>query len=119
MKYLTNVVTLELMAERCTGCGRCLEVCPREVFGKNGKTARIVDRDLCIECGACMMNCSFNAIRVNPGVGCATAIINGRLRRERELLLLENHLHDHPLAQHPAHRRSRPGCPCPLRPEGP
>jgi NAD-dependent dihydropyrimidine dehydrogenase PreA subunit len=80
MKYLTNVVTLELMPERCTGCGRCLEVCPREVFGKNGKTVRIVDRDLCIECGACMMNCSFNAIRVNAGVGCAAAIINGLIK---------------------------------------
>ena len=54
MKYLTNVVTLELMAELCTGCGRCLEVCPREVFGKNGKNVRIMDRDLGIECGACM-----------------------------------------------------------------
>jgi ferredoxin len=80
MKYMANVVSLELLIDRCTGCGRCLEVCPREVFAKNGKTVRIVDRDRCIECGACMMNCSFAAIRVNPGVGCAAAIINGLIR---------------------------------------
>jgi len=77
MRYMANVVTLELFPERCTGCGRCLEVCPHEVFAGNGKTVRIVDRDRCIECGACMMNCPFDAIRVNPGVGCAAAVING------------------------------------------
>ena len=80
MKYLPNVVTLELIPERCTGCGRCLEVCPREVFAKSGKIVRIVDRDLCIECGACMMNCAFEAVQVNAGVGCASAIINGLIR---------------------------------------
>jgi ferredoxin len=80
MRYLKNVVTLELSAERCTGCGRCLEVCPREVLAKNGKSVRIVDRDLCIECGACMMNCPFDAIRVKAGVGCAAAVISGLIR---------------------------------------
>jgi Fe-S-cluster-containing hydrogenase component 2 len=39
-----------------------------------------MDRDRCIECGACMMNCSFGAIRVNSGVGCAAALINGLIR---------------------------------------
>jgi NAD-dependent dihydropyrimidine dehydrogenase PreA subunit len=77
MKYIPNVVTLKLFADRCTGCGRCIEVCPHTVFAKNGKTVHIVDRDRCIECGACMMNCAFGAIQVNPGVGCAAAIING------------------------------------------
>jgi ferredoxin len=80
MRYLANVVTLELFPERCTGCGRCLEVCPREVFAKNGKTVCIADRDRCIECGACMMNCSFGAIHVNAGVGCAAAVISGLIR---------------------------------------
>jgi len=80
MKYMANVVTLELYPDRCTGCGRCLEVCPRAVFAKNSKTVRIVDRDRCMECGACMMNCSFGAIRVNAGVGCAAALINGLIR---------------------------------------
>ena len=80
MRYLANVVSLELFPERCTGCGRCLEVCPREVFAENGKTVRIADRDRCIECGACMMNCSHGAIQVTAGVGCAAAVINGLIR---------------------------------------
>jgi NAD-dependent dihydropyrimidine dehydrogenase PreA subunit len=80
MKYLAGVTTLELLPERCTGCGRCLEVCPREVFARDGKTVRILDRDLCIECGACMMNCPSAAIRVESGVGCAAAVISGMIR---------------------------------------
>ena len=42
----------------------------------NNKQAVVVDRDACMECGACMNNCSFEALRVNKGVGCAAAIIN-------------------------------------------
>ena len=30
--YLKNVVTLQLDPEKCTGCGTCLEVCPRQVL---------------------------------------------------------------------------------------
>jgi NAD-dependent dihydropyrimidine dehydrogenase PreA subunit len=79
MKYLANVATLKYMPEKCTGCGRCVEVCPRGVFDMQDKRAAITDRDLCMECGACAMNCEFGAITVNAGVGCASAIINSIL----------------------------------------
>lgn len=79
-KYLKNVVTLKYEEEKCTGCGMCVEVCPHGVFVvKNGK-AFITDRDLCMECGACAKNCPFSAISVRPGVGCAYAILLGRLK---------------------------------------
>jgi len=39
--------------------------------------ARIVDKDSCMECGACALNCPANAIEVDAGVGCAAAIIMG------------------------------------------
>ncbi|MBW2428943.1 MAG: 4Fe-4S binding protein, partial [Deltaproteobacteria bacterium] len=35
----------------------------------------IRDLDGCMECGACAQNCPTNAIRVTPGVGCASYII--------------------------------------------
>lgn len=79
MRYLSNVTTLEFFPERCTGCFRCIEVCPHQVFIINEKKAAIYDRDLCMECGACMVNCAFGAISVNSGVGCATALINGMM----------------------------------------
>jgi len=76
MKYLANVVTLNYDAEKCAGCGRCVEVCPRGVFEMREKRAAVTDRDRCMECGACALNCEFGAISVDSGVGCAAAIIN-------------------------------------------
>ena len=77
MKYLKNVVTLQYDSAKCTGCGRCLEVCPHRVFQPEGKKVAIRDRDACMECGACARNCAFDAIEVQEGVGCAAAVIIG------------------------------------------
>lgn len=79
MIYLADVTTLQFFTEKCTGCGRCMEVCPRGVFTKEQGKVHITDKDLCIECGACAQNCAFGAVSVNAGVGCAEAIINGML----------------------------------------
>jgi NAD-dependent dihydropyrimidine dehydrogenase PreA subunit len=79
MKYLANVSTLAYSRDKCTGCGRCVEVCPQGVFEMRDKKAEVIDSDLCMECGACAMNCEFDAITVNSGVGCAAAIINGMI----------------------------------------
>ncbi len=76
MRYISNVTTLEFFSEKCTGCGVCVQVCPHGVFEMNEKKAVLIDSDMCMECGACENNCAFDAIRVNSGVGCASAIIN-------------------------------------------
>lgn len=78
-KYLKNVATLKLEAEKCTGCGMCINVCPHNVFELANGKARVVTRDSCMECSACMQNCPFNAITVQTGVGCAAAVIRGLL----------------------------------------
>ncbi|MCX6243419.1 MAG: mercury methylation ferredoxin HgcB [Bacteroidetes bacterium] len=78
--YLTDVVTLELDVTKCTGCRMCLVVCPHAVFGIENKRAVILNKDLCMECGACAKNCPEGAINVKSGVGCAAGIINGLLR---------------------------------------
>jgi len=81
MRHLKNVVTLEYDSAKCRGCEMCVEVCPHGVFVMDGDgKARLTDRDLCIECGACMRNCPFDAIKVRPGVGCAYAILFSALR---------------------------------------
>lgn len=79
-RYLNNVVTLRLNEERCVDCRRCLEVCPHQVFLVSDGRARIVDRDACLECGACAMNCPADAIGVDAGVGCAIGLIDEWLR---------------------------------------
>jgi len=78
-RYLKNVATLQVDESKCVGCGVCTEVCPHEVLELSMKKVQIRDRDACMECGACAMNCSFGAITVKAGVGCAYAIIKGSL----------------------------------------
>ena len=78
-KHLKNVTTLSLSVEECTGCGKCKDVCPHGVFKTTDKKATIVQKDLCMECGACALNCPEKAIMVKAGVGCAAAIIKGWL----------------------------------------
>lgn len=78
--YLPDVVSLELEIEKCNGCRMCTIVCPHSVFEIKNKKASIRFKDLCMECGACAMNCEPGAIKVKSGVGCAAGIINGLLR---------------------------------------
>jgi NAD-dependent dihydropyrimidine dehydrogenase PreA subunit len=80
MVYLKNVATLKLDASACTGCGRCAEVCPHAVFAIEDRKARIVEKDRCMECGACAKNCPAGALSVRAGVGCAYAVLQGRLK---------------------------------------
>ena len=80
LKYLKNVVTLQLNEKRCIGCEMCVNVCPHAVFHMADTKAVIADRDGCMECGACSRNCPTTAISVHAGVGCVTAIIKGAIR---------------------------------------
>jgi ferredoxin len=79
MKYLKGTPTIEYDESKCTGCGMCAEVCPREVFVMKDLRAALTDTDRCMECGACAKNCAYSAIKVAAGVGCAAAIINGMI----------------------------------------
>lgn len=80
LTYLKNVTTLELDPDKCNGCKICTLVCPHNVFEIIDRKAVIKDRDACMECGACALNCSEEAIKVDSGVGCATGIIIGALK---------------------------------------
>jgi NAD-dependent dihydropyrimidine dehydrogenase PreA subunit len=82
--YLENVVTLQLDTEKCNGCGMCVNVCPHAVLSIQGRRAAITDKGACMECGACAINCPVNAIKVRTGVGCASAILRGKLGKKSE-----------------------------------
>lgn len=90
MTYLRDVTTLELDSGLCTGCQSCLNVCPRGVFEMRDKKAVISSRDDCIECGACALNCADGALSVRSGVGCAAAIINGKLGRKQACCVIDD-----------------------------
>lgn len=80
MRYLLNGHSLVLDSALCNGCGRCEEVCPHAVFVIAERKAVIINRDGCMECGACQMNCFTKAITVESGVGCAAAVVSGMRR---------------------------------------
>jgi len=83
LSYIRGVTTLALDAAKCNGCLLCLKVCPHPVFGPLKGSVEILEPDLCMECGACVKNCSEAALSVRPGVGCAAAILKGWLTRSR------------------------------------
>lgn len=80
--YINN--TLKYDAAICIGCGRCAEVCPHGVFAMHGRAARLERKELCMECGACELNCSEGAIHVESGAGCAAAMIAAALTGRKE-----------------------------------
>ena len=67
LAYIRGVTTIELDPTKCNGCRMCMRVCPHPVFGPLKGSVEILEPDLCIECGACVMNCSERALSVQPG----------------------------------------------------
>jgi ferredoxin len=62
----------EVSAELCSGCGKCVEVCPVEAMGlvsasdphqPKRRKAR-VDESLCLGCGVCVRVCSKDSIKL-------------------------------------------------------
>jgi len=56
-----------IVADRCTGCGKCIEVCPNDVFaGFEGDQPTIARRGDCHTCFLCELYCPVDAIYVSP-----------------------------------------------------
>jgi NAD-dependent dihydropyrimidine dehydrogenase PreA subunit len=50
--------------DKCKIAGFCEIVCPRNCFevDKDTNVARIAEPELCVKCGACIVNCPFDAL---------------------------------------------------------
>ena len=55
-------MALKVDAEKCTGCGVCVEGCPVEAISLK-KDKAVIDENTCIECGLCVDECPTDAIR--------------------------------------------------------
>ncbi len=52
---------IEVIVEKCVGCGACLRACAYDAIEIKDKLAEI-DADKCVLCGACVSECKFDAI---------------------------------------------------------
>lgn len=52
---------IEVIVEKCTGCGICVDICPYNAISIVDNTATI-DLDACTLCGACISECPFDAL---------------------------------------------------------
>jgi NADP-reducing hydrogenase subunit HndC len=64
-----DLLSYEIVADKCFGCGMCAKQCPADAIsvtdytapGKK-KPALAIDTNKCVKCGACMGTCKFKAI---------------------------------------------------------
>jgi ferredoxin len=80
----TPINTLVFHPGRCVSCGLCLMVCPHRVFAPGERRVVMARPEECMECGACSRNCPTQAIEVDSGVGCASAMIMAALKGNKE-----------------------------------
>jgi 4Fe-4S ferredoxin len=74
IKFLTEEMELILDREKCTGCGTCSRICPKEAVSRGpiGASRRfptteniipeVYDPTKCVFCGTCVYMCPFGAL---------------------------------------------------------
>ena len=57
-----NLLSFEVIADKCIGCTVCAKACPADAIAGSAKTAHVIDNEKCVKCGVCMEKCKFDAI---------------------------------------------------------
>ena len=50
------------ITDKCTGCGKCLSVCPQNCIDKGSLKPYNIRQNNCLHCGNCAVNCPVGAI---------------------------------------------------------
>jgi ferredoxin len=69
--HTTNFIP-EIVEEKCTGCGKCVSLCPVEAMTlvtasdphKPGKKKAKLNQDQCLGCGVCLKGCTVDALKL-------------------------------------------------------
>ncbi|MFO7557262.1 MAG: 4Fe-4S binding protein [Desulfobacterales bacterium] len=54
----------EVNAEKCIGCGECVEICPVDVYEIQDEKSVVVNEAECVGCESCIEVCEQDAITV-------------------------------------------------------
>ena len=57
-----DLLTFEIIADKCKGCTLCKRNCPVNAISGEVKVPHVIDTTKCIKCGVCISNCKFGAI---------------------------------------------------------
>jgi len=57
------LINYTIDVERCTGCLRCVKVCPGEAISGEKKEPHVIDASKCEKCGICFEVCEFEAVQ--------------------------------------------------------
>jgi NADP-reducing hydrogenase subunit HndC len=61
-KVCKALIVYRVVAEKCTGCQRCVRACPVDAISGPRSQPHNLDQSRCIKCGACYEVCKFDAI---------------------------------------------------------
>ncbi len=103
--HTTNFLP-DIKLDNCTGCGKCVEVCPVEAMTlvsandphkPKRKVARL-DAELCLGCGVCVRNCNKEALSltsreqrvITPLNGAHKAVVMALERGKLQNLIFDN-----------------------------
>lgn len=57
-----SFVTYHILADRCIGCGDCMDECDDDAILGKKKFIHVIDQDECTQCGKCVDACGEDAI---------------------------------------------------------
>lgn len=55
-------MTYHILADKCTGCGDCLDQCDEDAIQGKPRFVHIITQDECTQCGVCLRACDEEAI---------------------------------------------------------